>query len=143
MLKMKKLLFLFIALAMFACNNDPSYTIKIDVEELAGKTIVLQKIDKREAIGIDSVQLDSSGSGELNGVIEMAEMMYLADPETNNSLPIFMDNYNYTFTGTLEDSNIDADGGPHVIYKKYTEETSVLHVQMNGHFDSTLMYLML
>lgn len=118
---MKKITLLLAAVILVACNAEKGYNIKISVEELAGKDIVLQKRDGRNMVIIDSVKLDSTGSGEMTGIADLPELMFLGEKGTGNSLPIFLDNFDYKFSGTLEEGNITANGGPHVIYKEYSK----------------------
>jgi peroxiredoxin len=46
-------------------------------------------------------------------------MMYLGQQGTRQNLQIFMDNYNYTVSGTLNDVNIGSDGGPQTDFNTY------------------------
>lgn len=119
---MKKILILLVATVMFACNNNKEgFTIKIDVEELAGTQLALMQNVEGEVVTIDSVTLDESGSGTLSGVIENPEIMYLGEKGERSPIQIYMDNYNYTVSGTLDDLKIEAEGGPQVEYNTYLE----------------------
>ena len=122
---MKKILFLVLAVALVACNSNQGYTIKIQMEELAGANIVLKQSVSGERIALDSVVLDSLGKGEISGEISIPEMLYLGVAGQRQSLSLFMDNYNYTVSGTLEDVIIEADGGPQVEFNEYKEGVKV------------------
>ena len=121
---MKNSVIFFLALALVGCNKQEGYTIKIEMQDLAGASLVLQQPVNRELVTIDSVVLDASGSGEMSGYITAPEMMYLGQKGTRQNLPVFMDNFNYTITGTFDDLAIDADGGPQVDYNTYKEGIS-------------------
>ncbi len=118
---MKKILVLLIAITLFSCNGKENYTIKIQLDGLPGANMVLRQNVSGEMVSLDSVLLDSTGYGELSGVIKAPEMMYLGESGKRSSLPIFMDNFNYTVSGSFEDVNIEANGGPQVEYNSYKE----------------------
>ena len=132
---MKKILILFITAVMFACNNDPGFTIKINVEELAGTQLSLMQNASGEIVTIDSVLLDESGTGMLSGVIETPEMMYLGKRDDRSPIQIYMDNNNYTVSGTLEDLKIEADGGAQVVYNSYLDGTKAFQTKQQGIID--------
>ncbi len=122
---MKKLVFLFLAVGLIACNsNDQSFTIEIDMQDLAGATVVLNRNAGGELSPVDSVTLDDQGKGTITGSVSSSEMMYLGESGTRRNLQIFMDNNNYNVTGTMEDVNITSDGGPHNDFNDYKESTS-------------------
>lgn len=112
---------LLLAFALLSCNNKEGYKIKIEMKDLAGATVVLRQNIDRELVTIDSVVLDSSGAGEMSGFIEVPEMMYLGQKETRQNLEVFMDNFNYSVYGGMDDVKIDADGGPQADYSAYKE----------------------
>lgn len=118
---MRKITVFLLAFALLSCNNKEGYKIRIDMEDLAGATMVLRQNIDRELVTIDSVVLDSSGTGEMSGIIEIPEMMYLGQQGTRRNLEIFMDNFNYSVNGTMNDVIIDADGGPQVDYNSYKD----------------------
>lgn len=118
---MRKITVFLLAFTLLSCNNKEGYKIKIDMEDLAGATMELRQNIDRELVTIDSVVLDSSGTGEMSGIIEIPEMMYLGQQGTRQNLEIFMDNFNYSVNGTMNDVNIDADGGPQVDYNSYKD----------------------
>jgi len=118
---MKKIFILLIALALFACNSEKGYRITVKMEDLAGASVALKQYVDGEMVTLDSVVLDSTGAGELSGVIEAPEMMYLGESGKRRSLPIFMDNFNYSVYGTFEDVNIDVDAGPQAEFNVYKE----------------------
>ena len=132
---MKKILILFVATVMFACNNDQGFTIKIDVEELAGTQLALMQNVSGEIVTIDSVLLDESGTGTLSGLIENPEIMYLGEKGERSPIQIYMDNNNYTVSGKLEDLKIEADGGPQVEYNSYLEGTKEFQNRKQGIID--------
>lgn len=120
---MKKILILFIAAVMFACGKEQGFTIKVQLEELAENQVALMQNVSGEIVTIDSVTLDATGSGSLSGVIDTPEVMFLGNPGERLPLNIYMDNYNYTVSGTFENLVIEADGGPQVEYNSYLEAT--------------------
>jgi peroxiredoxin len=130
---MKKILILLVAAVMFACNNNQEdFTIKIDVEELAGTQLALMQNVAGEIVTVDSVLLDESGTGTLSGVIENPEIMYLGERGERSPIQIYMDNYDYTVSGTLDDLKIEADGGPQVEYNSYLEGTKEFQGKQQG-----------
>lgn len=118
---MKKILFLLAAIVMFGCGDDKGYTINIQLEEMAGANMVLKQNVSGELISLDSVILDENGAGVISGAATAPELVFLGESGKRESLAIFLDNYNYTISGTLEDVNIVADGGPQVEYNSYKE----------------------
>lgn len=118
---MKKSIILLMAIALFSCNSQEGYKIKIQMEELANASVALKQYVDGEMVTLDSVELDSTGTGELAGVIEAPEMMYLGESGNRQSLPIFMDNFNYSVYGTFEDVSIDVDAGPQADFNLYKE----------------------
>ena len=120
---MRKITVFLLAFVMLSCNNNEGYKIKIDMPELAGATMVLQEEVDRELVTIDSVVLDSTGSGQMSGIIEVPELMYLGIQGTRQNLQVFMDNYAYTVNGTGNDVNITADAGPQKDFNTYKEGT--------------------
>src|SRR6056297_2612005 len=121
---MRKITVLLIAFVMLSCNsNEEGYKIQIELPEMAGTTMVLKQDIDRELVTIDSVVLDSAGSGEMSGIIEVPEMMYLGQQGTRQNLQIFMDNYTYAVNGTRNNVNIDAEGGPQNDFNTYKAGT--------------------
>jgi len=118
---MKKIGILFVAMAMFACSGNQGYTIKINMPEFAGNNVVLKQNVDGEMVSLDSVVLDSLGAGVISGKIKAPEMMYLATSANGRSLALFMDNFNYTVSGSNADVSIEADGGPQVEFNAYKE----------------------
>jgi peroxiredoxin len=119
---MKKILVLFAAVSLLACNNNQGYTIRIQMDELAGEQIALRKNIKGEIISLDSVVLDSTGYGELSGKVESAEMMALVLTGEGRSRQIFMDNNVYTVSGNFTSITIEADGGPQITFNAYVDD---------------------
>ena len=132
---MKKISLFLLAFVMLSCNNKEGYKITIEMEDLAGATMVLRQNIDQDLVTIDSVVLDSTGSGEMSGFIEVPEMMYLGQQGTRQNLQLFMDNFNYSVHGTLDDVNIDAEGGPHVDFNAYKEGTEQFDAQQQQIID--------
>ena len=120
---MKKILILFIAAVMFACGKEQGFTVKVELQELAGNQVALMQNVSGEIVTIDSVTLDAAGSGTLSGVIDTPEVMFLGKPGERSPVHLYMDNNNYTVSGTFENILIEADGGPQVEYNSYLEAT--------------------
>lgn len=120
---MKKVLFLFFALALVACDKPEGYTMKFDLPDLGGSQLTLKQSLPGEMITIDSVMLDSSGIGEITGAIETPDMLYVIVEGTRGGLPLFVSNTEYAISGTLMDPDIDVEDGPQVIYNTYQEGT--------------------
>lgn len=76
---MKKILFIITAaIAMYSCDNAPSYTIKgkVDLPEVEGKQALLTLTENRTTTTIDSVAI-TNGSFELKGAVETPKMYTL------------------------------------------------------------------
>lgn len=116
---MKKLLVLFIALSLIACNKEQGYTLKFDIPELAGAQLILKQSLPGELLDIDSVTLDTLGMGEMSGSIEHAELLYATITGQRGGMELFVDNYEYTISGTVREPIIEVDGGPQVVYNDY------------------------
>lgn len=123
---MKKMLFVALVLALTACGDKQGYTIKIQMEELANAKLILNRTTSGEVIAIDSVTLDAEGKGVITGSIPAPEMVYLSEAGKRRSISIFLDNFNYTVSGSYENSTIEADGGIQVEYNSYKEEITAI-----------------
>ena len=119
----KKILILFIAAVTFSCSNEQGFTIKVQLEELAGSEVALMQNVSGEIVKIDSITLDDNGNGTLSGAIDTPEVMFLGKPGERSPEQIYMDNNSYVVSGTFENIVIEADGGPQVEYNSYLEET--------------------
>jgi peroxiredoxin len=132
---MKKILILLIAAVMFSCGNEQGFTIKVQLEELAGTQLSLMQNVSGEIVTIDSVLLDESGTGTLSGVIKTPEIMYLGERGERSPIQIYMNNNNYKISGTLEDLKVEADGGPQVEYNSYLEGVKEFQNKQQGVID--------
>ncbi len=126
---MKKLFILSIAAVLFACDNKQGFTIQLELNELAGSEVALMQNVYGEIVKIDSVILDDTGSGTLSGYINAPEVMFLGKPGETSPIRVFMDNNNYSVSGTFENLTIEADGGPQIAYQKYLDATQQFLVQ--------------
>ena len=132
---MKKLLILFAAAAMISCQDNTGYTVKVEMPDLADSTLVIVQQLSGEVNNFDSVTLDGTGQGVMSGTVESPEMMYLGLKGQQMSAQLFMDNYNYTITGSLADPEIVANGGPQADFKEYLESTTSLQEQQQATLD--------
>lgn len=118
---MKKILFLFLALALVACDNNKGYTLKFNLPDVAGKQLVLMQRIPGEWVSLDSVVLDSNGIGEISGSIEAPEMLNVILTGSRGGLEVFLDNEDYDISGSLQDPVIDVAAGPQVEYNDYQD----------------------
>ncbi len=116
---MKKILFLFLAVSLVACNSEQGYTLKFNLEEMAGKQLLLQQSIPGELVNLDSVILDSVGFGEISGFIDDSEMLYVSVSGIRGGIPVFVDNYDYSISGSMRDPLIEVEAGPQVEYTEY------------------------
>jgi peroxiredoxin len=123
---MKKILFLFLALALVACDNNKGYTLNFNLPDQAGKQLVVNQRIPGEWISLDSVVLDSSGLGEISGFIEMPEMVNVAVTGSRGYMKVFLDNVDYDISGTMIDPVIDATSGPQLVYNNFQMEIADL-----------------
>lgn len=123
---MKKIFMLVVLAGLISCNKEPGYSIKINVADLAGNQINLGQVNDNKMVTIDSVVLDSMGSGELSGLITTEEMMYLIPVNQRRNFKIFMGNYNYQVNGSMPEINITADAGPQIDFRKYLDKMQPL-----------------
>lgn len=121
---MKKILFLFLALALVACDNNDGYTLKFDMPDLGGSELVLKQSLPGQVVDIDSVTLDSLGFGEISGSIEKSEVLFVTVQGQRGGIQVFVDNYDYEISGTLMDPVIEVKGGPQVLYNEYNDGLS-------------------
>ncbi|MCF8226070.1 MAG: AhpC/TSA family protein [Bacteroidales bacterium] len=128
---MNKLILLLFALALVSCDNQ-KYTISFQMEEFADSYVILNQLKENKMVAVDSVLLDDEGKGLLSGSVDAPEMMYISKQGSGNSLPIFIDNYKYTISGTWQDVNITADGGPQEDYNKYKDESKQFDDRMGA-----------
>jgi len=132
---MKKLLILLVAFAFTACNNNQEYTINIKMETLADTAMELRQSVEGQTVIRDSVVLDASGNGVITGSVSSPEMMHLALSGQNKTIQIFMDNYDYTVSGTMTEPTIEVNGGPQADYNEYLERTTYLQEKQKGILD--------
>ncbi len=118
---MKKLLVLVFAVLVAGCNNSSKYQMNFDVPDLAGSKMLLTNSIGDEITVLDSVELDSLGMGSMKGTIENPDWMRLSLAGTRRSIVLFMDNYDYTVKGNMQDLSIESDGGPQVDYNAYKD----------------------
>lgn len=118
---MKKILFLFLAVALVACNSEQGYSLKFNLEEMAGKQLLLQQSTPGELVTIDSVTLDSTGFGEISGSIAAPEMFYVGISGSRGGIPVFLDNYDYSISGSVREPVIEVEAGPQVEYSTYKD----------------------
>lgn len=124
---MKKIFILFFALVLLACDNEKSYTLEFNLPEMADTKLVLMQRVPGEWISADSVVLDGSGFGEINGSIDAAQMVNIVVPGTRNGFQLFLDNQEYKISGSMKEPEIDVPSGPQVIFKEYQEGLKVLN----------------
>lgn len=122
-MKKSLILFLVLALALVACDNNVGYTLKFEMPELGGSKLVLKQNLPGELVSVDSVILDSSGIGEISNFIDIQEMLYLTVEGVRGGLPVFLGNYDYAISGTFQDPIIEVDDGPQLVYNAYQEGT--------------------
>ena len=119
---MKKIAIVLLALLMVGCSSEPEYTLSIEMPELGDKYMTLNKRIPGEWETLDSITLSADGKGEFKGTVEAPEMMYLSVEDHQGMLPVFIDHYDYTITGTLEDLQVQADGGAQREFNQYKEQ---------------------
>ena len=105
---MKKIVYLFAAgaMALTACNNEPSYKISGTVEAEDGKVVYLQKQQGRELVKLDSAVV-TNGKFTFNGRKDTASVHYLTinvDEGKRYMLDFFLENGNITATLGQESS---------------------------------------
>ena len=132
---MNKLVILITALVLFSCNKEQGYTIKIDISDLAGSQLSLSKYKDGNVVKIDSVILDSEGTGTMNGSVDSEEIVALGADEKQMLKQFFLGNYTYSINqkdsldGTSENIIIKASGGPQVDYDEYLDDVTNISEQ--------------
>lgn len=117
---MKKIIVLFIAMALVACDNQKGYVLNIDMPDLGGSKLILNQMLSGDLVDVDSVILDSVGVGEMEGYVESDELMYIT-VAGQRSLQLFIGNYEYKISGSFRDAVIEVDAGPQAVYNAYEE----------------------
>lgn len=97
---MKKLLFVTLLLALFACNKEPGYKISVKLNGAAG-TLVLQKHQEGEYIDVNTAEL-KNGEAVLKGSVDFPDMYYLSIKGGNDGLAFFIENSNISITGKAD-----------------------------------------
>ena len=118
---MKKILFLFLAMALVACSNEQGYTLKFELPDMAGSQLMLRQSIPGEFNDLDSVVLDSAGMGEISGSIEAPELLYIGVKAARGGIQVFVDNYDYEISGSMGEPVIDVEAGPQLEYDNYKE----------------------
>ena len=105
---MKKIIYFFAAgaMALTACNNEPSYKISGTVEAEDGKLVYLQEAKGREFIKLDSAVV-TNGKFTFSGRKDTAAIVYLTSTVSEGkhyTLDFFLENGNITATLGKESS---------------------------------------
>ena len=73
-------------------NKDDGFIIKVNVSELNASKMLLLKVADKSYITLDSAIISDNSSVELNGKVEIPELLYLAVDSKKNNLEIFTEN---------------------------------------------------
>ena len=126
---MKKLLFICAAVILAAsCNSGKHYTVKGNITAdipLAGRAYLFNS-DRENTIR-DTVKINE-GQFVFEGTVESPEMFYISLDGVDGLLQIFLENDNYTISGTKDDfSNAVITGGEtQTKLNRYTEANNGL-----------------
>ncbi len=129
---MKKIAIVLLAMLIAGCSSEPDYTLKIEMPELGDRYMTLNKRVSGEWETLDSVTLSAEGKGEFTGSVEVPEMMYLSVEGYQGMFPVFIDNHDYTITGTVEDLKVQADAGAQEEYNQYREQIKAYTVKQDS-----------
>ncbi|MFH0758884.1 MAG: TlpA disulfide reductase family protein [Bacteroidota bacterium] len=129
---MRKTSFLFLALLTIQSCNQPtgSYAVKLDLEGVEGKWILLSAQVNRKFVGFDSVQVEPGIPAVLSGSIDGVQTMYLSVKGEEGSLRLLMENAEYTISGTIEKPVIETSSKAQIDLNDYNERI--------GSFEETL-----
>ena len=98
---MKKLLFLVLAVALFACNRKPEgYEINVSLEGAEG-SVLLERRGDTGWIPVDTAQL-VNGTAVLTGKVEYPEDLYLSVMGDKAKTVLFVENTKMTVEGSLD-----------------------------------------
>jgi peroxiredoxin len=100
---MKKLIYVLFALVLlYACSSEPQYKIKGNIQGIKSGTAYLQKIEQRNPITIDSVEI-SNGKFIFKGAIQEPDFHIIKFADTLGAIPLILENVQITI-----DANIDS-----------------------------------
>lgn len=86
---------------MYSCSSEPQYKIKGDIQGLNSGTALLQKIEKRTPITIDSVII-SNGKFTFKGMVEEADIYLIKLADTLPEIPLILENTQITIKANID-----------------------------------------
>jgi len=123
----------FAILFVYACNNEPRYTITGNIEGADSVTFLIQKRDAGRIITIDSA-FSKTGSFRMSGSVEYPDLVQLVAKDQRYRVSFYLENASINITGTL-DSLYKADitgSKTHDEYKAYVESNRALSEKYNA-----------
>jgi peroxiredoxin len=87
-------------LGLVACTSKPSYEVKLKITGASGKAYLNQK-QNGKWVRLDSVNL-VNGEGSMKGVVAIPEVYYIEVEESNDNLPLFIENSAISIVGLAD-----------------------------------------
>ena len=125
---MKRIIYLFVLIAFIAaCNNEPHYTVKGEIDGSDSVTFLIQKREEGRTVTIDSA-LSKKGSFSMTGSVEYPELVQLVAKDRRYRISFYLENTKISITGKLDSLyNADITGSKtHDEYKAYLESNKEL-----------------
>ncbi|WP_297091623.1 TlpA disulfide reductase family protein [uncultured Draconibacterium sp.] len=97
---MRKLLFVILSVALFACSQQKGYKINVNLEGAEGKIILEQRAEGQWA-GIDTADI-VDGVAVLEGEVAFPDMYYLSVNGQRAKTIVFVENANMTVSGKAD-----------------------------------------
>jgi peroxiredoxin len=131
---MKKIAYLFVLPAfIIACNSEPHYVVKGNIEGSDSITFLLLKRGDGKMVPIDSA-VSKKGSFKMEGTIEFPDIVQLIAQNTNKRTSFYLENSEITITGKLDslfNANITGSKTQDE-YKAFIESRKPLSDQYNN-----------
>jgi len=120
-------------IAIQSCNqNEPGYSIQVNLEDAGGKWVKLMAMEEREYVVYDSVFVEPGTAAEMTGNVEGVTTMYLTVEEAQGSIQLLMENATYEISGSLENPVTVSDGRAQSDLNAYNEKLKPMAEQLTG-----------
>ena len=99
---MKKVFFLILAVAVFACSK-PGYKLTVSLMGAEGK-VILEKMESGKLVAKDSAEV-KDGVAVLNGAVELPDVYYLSVAGQRGKMILFLENSKINVVGKVDSIN--------------------------------------
>lgn len=99
---MKKLFYALMAMVLlYSCNSEPQYKISVTLENASTGTALLQKMEQRLPVTIDSIQFEK-GKFVFKGTVPEPDFYYIKLADTLGIIPLLLENKQITINADID-----------------------------------------